>query len=93
MRRATGFMAKWWLAAVAITAFLVALGALAIAYPALEKTQQFATAGKAARARQCSLYGVGAKVYRDNLRRGVITAADLAKYTRLGPYCAAASKP
>lgn len=87
MGRAGGIVAKWWLAAVAVAALAVALGAMAIAYPALKSTQEFATAGKQARTRQCSLYGVGLKVYRDNERRGVITAADLQKYAAIAPYC------
>jgi hypothetical protein len=92
MRRSTRFAAKWWQAGVAITAFVIAIGALAIAYPTLLQTQRAAKAGKAARIQQCSFYPTALKEQRFFYQHRVIASAELAKYTRFGPYCAAISR-
>lgn len=59
---------------------------------ALKGVKVQATAGQMARERQCRLLPVSKKVYRDAFRRGVITKADLAAFTKGTAICTVEQK-
>lgn len=92
MGRTRGLVRRWWLAGVAIGAFVIALSALAVAYPALQQTQEFAAAGKAARERQCRILPVTNELFAGAAHYGIISRHDLRVYQSITPHCPAPRK-